>query len=216
MKNANKPIKILVADEQPSFLEGICSILNKTPGMNVIGMAEDGNQIKPMISDLCPDILLFDLIMPNLSPIYLVRWIRNNYPEIAPLILTAHNRDAYLANMMDAGAVGYLDKKLQTWQIISSIRRVASGEFVFEKAQMERVIRWKNEVICKWKSLSERERETMQMLIEGAGNKKIASSLDVTIDTVEKHLKNIYRKLQVASRSEAILWWVENGTDFRT
>ena len=216
MKDANKTIKILVADEQPSFLEGICSILNKTPDMNVIGMAEDGNQIKPMISDLCPDILLFDLIMPNLSPVYLVRWIWNNYPETASLILTAHNRDAYLANMMEAGAVGYLDKKLQTRQIVSFIRRVASGEFVFEKEQMERATRWKSEVICKWKSLSERERETMQMLIEGAGNKKIASSLDITIDTVEKHLKSIYKKLGVSSRTEAVVWWLEKSTDFRT
>jgi len=216
MQNAKTTIEILVADEHPSFLEGICSIIHKNSDMKVTGIAEDGNQIKPMISDLRPDILLFDLIMPNLSPLYLVRWIRNNYPETSSLILTAHDSDAYLANMMDAGAAGYLDKKLQTWQIVSSIRRAASGEFVFEKTQMDRVTRWKNEVICKWKSLSERERETLQMLTEGAGNKKIASLLDITVDTVEKHLKNIYKKLGVSSRTEAVVWWLEKGTDFRT
>jgi DNA-binding NarL/FixJ family response regulator len=118
--------------------------------------------------------------------------------------------------MIDAGAAGYLDKKLKGNDLIAAIRRAARGEFLFDKEQMERARRWREDATAKWESLSEREREILQLLTEGEDNKKIAGSLGISINTVEKHLKSIYKKLGVSSRSEAIHWWVEKGTDFRT
>jgi DNA-binding CsgD family transcriptional regulator len=86
---------------------------------------------------------------------------------------------------------------------------------LFDKEQIERARRWREDVTAKWESLSDREREVLQLLTEGADNEALADSLGFTVNTVEKHLANIYKKLGVTSRSEAIHWWVEKITDFR-
>jgi len=210
-----KAITVVVADDHPLAIEGVRSILDKAPDIEIVGEAHNGDEIRQMVAKLRPQILLLDLVMPELSPVELENWVRENYPETITLVLTAHDRDAYLAGMMEAGAAGYLDKKLRAGQLISSIRRAARGEILFDKEQIERARRWREDVTAKWDSLSHREREFLQLLTEGADNKALADSLGVTVNTVEKHLANIYKKLGVNSRSEAIHWWVEKITDFR-
>jgi DNA-binding NarL/FixJ family response regulator len=209
-------ITILIADDHPSTRDGIRSILEKVPDMQITGEAGDGDQIKSKAEELQPDILLLDLKMPNLSPWKLEKWVRKHYPDTTTIVLTAHDRDAYLANMMEAGVAGYLDKKLRAGQLISAIRRAANGEILFEKEQVERAFQWVKNVKDRWESLSDREREILQLLTEGKDNKTIAGALEITINTVEKYLSNIYKKLGVTSRTAAILWWLEKSTDFRT
>jgi len=210
-----KTISILLADDHLLARQGVRSILEKVPDMEIIGEAQDGDEIKHLVANLRPRILLLDLKMPNLSPAVLEEWVRTNCPETITLVLTGHDRDVYLSNMMDAGAAGYLDKKLRAGQLISSIRRAASGEILFDKEQLERTRRWREEAGKKWESLSYREREVLQKLTEGADNNAIAASLEIRANTVEKHLTNIYKKLGVTSRTEAALWWLEKGGDFR-
>lgn len=216
MTSEKKIITILIADDHPSTRDGIRSILEKAPNMRIAGEASDGDQVKCMVEELQPNILLLDLKMPNLSPWKLEKWVREHYPNTTTIVLTAHDRDVYLANMMEAGAVGYLDKKLRAGQLISAIRRAANGEILFDKEQMERAFQWVKDVRDRWESLSDREREILQLLTEGKDNKAIARSLKITINSTEKYLSNIYKKLGVTSRSESILWWLEKGTDFRT
>lgn len=212
----NKIISILLADDHLLARQGIHSILDKAPGMKIIGEAQDGDEIKRLVAELRPNILLLDLKMPHmLSPAALEKWVRINYPETNTLVLTGHDRDVYLSNMMDAGVAGYLDKKLRASQLISAIRRAACGEILFDKEQIERVRRWREETGNKWESLSNREREVLQKLTEGADNNAIAASLEIKNNTVEKHLTNIYKKLNVKSRTEAAVWWLEKGGDFR-
>ena len=212
---STKIITILIADDHEMTRKGIRKFLSHASDMKVVGEASNEDQIKQLVEKLHPRILLLDLVMPNFSPSQCERWIRNNYPETITLVLTAHDRDAYLSGMMDAGAAGYLDKKLHVGQLISAIRHAAHGETVFTKEQFERARRWREDVIAKWESLSEREREILQHLTEGEENKTIGQLLGITVNTVEKHLENIYKKLGVNSRTEAIHWWVEKITDFR-
>jgi DNA-binding NarL/FixJ family response regulator len=214
MSNGQNVITVLVADDHEITRKGIRNFLEQAPDMQVVGEAENGDEIKALVADLRPQILLLDLIMPNFSPTELERWVRENYPETVTLVLTAHDRDAYLANMMEAGAAGYLDKKLRAGQLIAAIRRAARGEFLFDKKQLERTRRWREEISQKWESLSSREREVLQKLTEGAKNKVIAASLGITMNTVEKHLESIYKKLGVTSRAEAVYWWIEKNTEF--
>lgn len=211
----SKVITVLVADDHPLALEGVRSILSKASDIKIIGQAQDGNEIKQLIAKLRPHILLLDLKMPNLSPVELEKWVRENYPETVTLVFTAHHHAGYLADMMDAGAVGYLDKKLEGGELLDSIRRAARGEILYDKEQIERACQWREEVMRKWESLSKRERELLEFLARGRDNQAIAIALGISINTVEKHLRNIYDKLGVNSRTEAIHWWVEKGTDFR-
>jgi len=212
MAKPQKTITVLIADDHEMTRKGIRGFLDQAPDMQIVGEARDGDEIKRLVAKLRPQMLLLDLIMPKLSPAELEKWVRENYPETITLILTAHDRDAYLASMMEAGAAGYLDKKMRAGDLISSIRRAARGEFLFDKKQLERARRWREAVSGKWESLSKREREVLQLLTEGAENKAIAESLEITVNTIEKHLENIYRKLGTTSRAEAILWWVEKNT----
>jgi DNA-binding NarL/FixJ family response regulator len=215
MPNEQKTITVLIADDHEMIRKGIRDFLNQVPDIQVVGEAEDGNEIKRLVTELRPRILLLDLVMPNLSPANLEIWVRENYPETITLILTAHDRDSYLSKMMEAGAVGYLDKRLHAGRLISAIRRAVRGELLFDEKQVERARRWREDVTAKWESLSRREREVLQLLTEGQDNKTIAESLHVTLNTVEKHLTSIYNKLGVSSRTEAVHWWDEKTTDFR-
>jgi len=208
----HKLITVLIADDHEVTRQGIRHFLDQTPDLNVVGEAQDGDEIKPLVADLRPQILLLDLMMPNLSPSELEKWVRTNYPETITLVLTAHDRDAYLSSMLEAGVAGYLDKKLRAGQLISAIRRAARGECILDKNQLERARRWRENVSKRWESLSKREREVLKMLTEGTENKAIAASLGITVNTVEKHLENIYQKLDLKSRTEAIHWWFEKNT----
>ncbi len=214
MSTQPKIITLLLADDHEMTRKGIRHFLEYAQDIQIVGEAQDGNETKRLVSELLPQILLLDLMMPNSSPIELERWVRVNYPETITLVLTAHDRDAYLSGMMEAGVAGYLDKKLRAGQLISAIRRAARGEFIFDKRQIERARRWREDVNRKWESLSDREGEVLQMLTEGAENKAISAALGITVNTVEKHLQNIYKKLGVTSRTEAVHWWVESATQF--
>lgn len=215
MSAQTKIISILLADDHLLARQGCRSILEKVPDMKIVGEAQDGDEVKLLVEKLKPQILLLDLKMPKLSPAALEEWVRTNYPETATLILTGHDRDFYLSTMMEAGAAGYFDKKIRAGQLVSAIRHAARGEFLFDAEQIERVRQWREETGNKLDSLSKREREVLQILTEGADNYAIAASLDIAINTVEKHLTSIYKKLGVASRMEATLWWLEKGGDFR-
>jgi two-component system, NarL family, response regulator LiaR len=208
-------ITVLIADDHEMTRKGIRGFLNQVSDIQVVGEVQNGEKIKELVETLHPQILLLDLIMPDFSPVELEKWVRKNHPDTITLVLTAHDRDAYLSRMMDAGVAGYLDKKLRIGQLVTAIRRAARGEFLFDDEQLNRVHRWRNNVTAKWDKLSNREREILQMLTEGWDNKAIAEALKITINTVERHLTNIYKKLEVTSRSEAILWWFEKSTDFR-
>ena len=215
MPDDKNMISIILADDHQMARQGIRSILEKAPDFEIVGEAKDGDEVRRLVAALRPQILLLDLKMPNLSPAELEKWVRINYPETNTLVLTGHDRDVYLANMMDAGVSGYLDKKLRAGQLISAIRRAARGEIFFDDEQIERARRWREEVGNKWESLSEREKEILQKLTEGAENLAIAEMLCITTNTVEKHLTNIYKKLGVKSRLEAAIWWLEKSGDFR-
>lgn len=207
-------ISVLVVDDHPLLRAGIRTILEKTSDIYLVGEAENGSQAEKLLSRLRPDIILLDLKMPGFSASTFEEWARSNYPKTETLILTAHDRDAYVANMMDAGAVGYLNKEVRPEQLVEAIRRAAWGENVFDELQKKRAHKWHQTVEKKWNELSEREKQVLRLLADGLSNKDISSKLCVTPKTVDKHLERIYQKLEVASRAEAVLWGGENAGDF--
>ncbi len=160
----SKIITVLVVDDHPLALEGVRSMLSKTSDIKIIGEAQDSRKIKKLIAKLCPQILLLDFRMPNLSPVELEKWVRENNPETITLVFTAHHHAAYLVDMMDAGAAGYLDKKLTGSDLVDSIRRAARGEILYDEEQIKQAHEWREQVSTKWESLTNREQELLKHL----------------------------------------------------
>lgn len=207
MQPKKRTITLLLADDHPIAREGVRSILAKATDIEIVGEVENGDEIKTLIPRLLPDILLLDLKMPGTSPFEIEKWVRLNYPEIVTLVLTAHDRDHYLAGMMDAGVAGYLDKSERAENLITAIRRAANGDVIFTTQQIDRARRWRQEISKKWERLTEREREVLLLMEQGCSNKAIASHLGVTLKTAAYHVAAIFDRIDVESRHEAVAWY---------
>ena len=151
----DEPIRVLLADDHPPTRQGVRAVLESAPDIDVVGEAGDGVEAKKLVAELGPDILLLDLIMPGPKPADIERWVRHNRPETITLILTAHDRDALLAEMEAAGAAGFLTKDEDPPALVAAIRRAAQGEALYTPEQLERVHRWREEVGQRWESLTE-------------------------------------------------------------
>ena len=141
------------------------------------------------------------------------KWVRENHPDTFVLVLTAHDRDAYLTKAIESGMAGFLLKNENAEQLIYAIRRAAEGIIYFSNEQIERAQHWKQTVEAKWDNLSKREREVLQHLAAGEDNKSIAASLSIALKTAEFHLTNILKKLELSSRDEAIVWMLKSQPD---
>ena len=137
--------------------------------------------------------------------------MRTHYPETITLVLMAHDRDAVLADVVEAGAVGFVTKEEAPERLVEAIRRAARGEVLFTREQLTRARRWREEVGERWENLTEREREVLALVAQGKSNGEIAERLCVTEKTVEKHVSNVLGKLALSSRTEAAVWVVGAG-----
>ncbi len=206
MPNPPRKITVLLADDHPVTRAGIRTILQEAPDIQIVAEADNGGDTERLVAELCPQILLLDLKMPGTSPTKLEKRLRTNCPETITLVLTAHDRDAYLAGMMDAGVAGFIAKTEGGEQLIAAIRRTAQGEFLFDSEQLARAQRWREEAGNRWKGLSDRERKILRLLTDGLDNKTIAMQLSVSPKTIAWHVTTILEKLRVKSRQEATAW----------
>lgn len=208
-------ITVFIAEDHPVVRMGLRESLEKAEDILLVGEAENGIRLREKILALGPNILLLDLKMPDFSPAELAAWIRENAPETETLVLTSHDRDAYLTRMMAAGVSGYLDKNCKEEQLITAIRRAANKESFFTQEQLQRSFNWQETVQSRWESLSKKERQVLEYLCEGKDNKTMAGLMDISINTVEKHVGNLLQKLGVESRLQAVGWFYENKpTDY--
>ena len=212
-EKTSKTITILIADDEPMARAGIRAILSQGDDFEIIGEAQDGSEVQELVPKLRPKILLLDYQMPGPRAAEQEEWVRKNYPETAVLILTAHDRDEYLAKVINSGIAGFLLKNENAEQLITAVRHAAEGTVYFRDEQIERAQNWKHDIEEKWESLSHREREILQHLARGAGNKTIAQTLTITVKTVEFHVTNILKKLDLKSRDEAIVWMLKHQPD---
>lgn len=211
---SQKIITVLVADDEPIACAGIRSLLNTAEDIEIIGEANNGFEVLKQIPKLNPQILLLDMKMPGLRSSKIQRRVRENHPEIITLVFTSHDDDFYLSAMMDAGIAGYLIKRESTSErLINAIRRAAQGMVYFSDEQITRANKWKETVNEKWGSLTNREKELVKQIAIGADNKTIATFLNISLKTVEFHVTNILKKLNMASREEAIVWMVNYHPD---
>ena len=214
MSVATHPVRVVVVDDQALFRTGLARLLNEDERIEVVGQAEDGLAALSVVAKLKPDVVLMDLKMPNLDGIEATRRMLANNPETKVLILTSFDADTSIIQALKAGAAGYVLKDSQAEGIVSSILAVMSGERVMASAVAQRVLDMLTGTTTPkefYDGLTTREVEILKLLASGMANKQIAYKLGISEKTVRNHVSNMYEKLQIFDRAQAVLYAVRKG-----
>jgi two-component system, NarL family, response regulator LiaR len=208
---------ILLADDHPLMRLALRTVLEKQNDFEVIGEAGNGEEAIQMSLELEPDVVIMDISMPHLNGLEATRQIKDRCPQIAVLILTVHNDSEHIMGVLEVGAAGYLTKDAFDQEIVHAVRGVVAGEAVLSPPILEklmhkslqqpaRVTRYDDR-----EELSARELEVLKLAAKGLSNKDIAESLDLRLRTVKGYLVNIFSKLRVGSRTEAVVAGLKSG-----
>jgi two-component system response regulator NreC len=208
MSRAAKKITVLVCDDHALFREGVKTILNSQPDIEVIGEAADGKEAVEESIRLNPDVVLMDISMPVLKGFDAVRRIRKARSDAKILILTVYDDEDLVARCLDAGAAGYVLKDSPPLQLVYAIQTVYRGQQYMSPRVLTGVVRQyiaqPSDFKGGYELLSDREREILVLLAEGQSLKEIASRLNLSVKTVDAHKYNLMRKLDLHDRSELI------------
>jgi NarL family two-component system response regulator LiaR len=216
MESTDK-IKVLLADDHVIVREGTKELVQRQTDMQVVAEASDGVEAVELARLYRPDVIVMDIAMPNMNGIEATKQIKKVLPSTAVLILTAYDSDQYIMALLEAGAAGFLLKNVRGNQLIDAIRAVYSGESILQPSTTRRVIDHlkikaiKSDEESATSTLTEREMEVLKLAAKGVSNRDIAEQLFVSNRTVQTHLSNIFKKLAVASRTEAILHGLKRG-----
>jgi DNA-binding NarL/FixJ family response regulator len=212
---SENPIRILIADDHPVFRFGMRALLEAQADMVVVGEAESGKEAVSMTASLQPDVVLMDINMPDVNGIDATRRLTKENPESAVLIITMFDDDTVFT-AMQAGSRGYVLKGAQGDETLRAIRAVANGGVVFSPGVAEQMMAYfargmKTTPDAPFPELTPREHEILDLIAQGLTNGAIAEKLVLSSKTIRNHASNIFSKLQVATRSEAIIKAREAG-----
>jgi two-component system, NarL family, nitrate/nitrite response regulator NarL len=199
-------ITIVLADNHPVVRAGLRALLSEAPDLQIVGEAENGNEAQQLVRQLRPRILLLDLKIPGLSPTKLGKWVRAHSPETVTLALTAQNQEAYLANLIDAGFVGLLSQETSAEKLIEAVRGAAQGEILFDEQQLDQAQQWRAVAGEKWKGLSRRQKQVLQLMAQGVRKKEVVTRLEIGMSAVGFHIVGLLKKLKFKSMLDAVCW----------
>jgi DNA-binding NarL/FixJ family response regulator len=206
---------VLIADDHQLFRDGLRTLLRSMPEAELVGEASDGQETVEMVASLQPDVVVMDIRMPRLDGIAATRRIMRDCPNVRVLIVTMLEDDGSVFAAMRAGARGYILKGADHDEVLRSIRAVGNGEAIFSPAIAARMADYfaslRPAVAELFPNLSTREREILQLLVEGLKNADIGHRLSLSPKTVRNNVSNILSKMQVADRTEAALRALEAG-----
>jgi DNA-binding NarL/FixJ family response regulator len=209
-------VRVLIADDHPLFRDGLRTLLASIDGLEVVGEAATGAEAVAVAEKLQPDVVVMDLNMPETGGIEATRCIVHASPHVAVLVLTMYEDDDSVFAAMRAGARGYLLKGAGQHEVVVAIQAVAGGEAIFGPSIAKRITHYlsapRTETPAQvFPQLTEREREILDLIASGMSNPAIATRLYLSPKTVRNHVSNIFAKLQVADRAEAIIRAREAG-----
>jgi len=203
-------IRVLIADDHGVIRDGLSRLLDAADGIEVAGLASDGEQVVALASELTPDVVLMDLDMPGTDGIEATRRIVAGGGAAAVLVLTSFSDQPRILGAIQAGAVGYLLKDASSEDVVEGIRAAARGESPLDPRAARTVLnaRAAPDPLAPF---SRREREVLELLVAGLPNKLIARRLEISEKTVKSHLTKIFRELDVSDRTQAALWAERHG-----
>ena len=209
-----KPVRVLIADDQTLFRSGLARLLGDDPRVTVVAVAADGVEAVRRCRETEPDVVLMDIKMPNLDGSQATEQIVKAMPGTPVLILTTLEADSHVLAALRAGASGYVLKDAEPEAIVASILTVKSGERVMAGAVAQRVLGMlTGDTTPKdfYDGLTAREIEILKLIATGCANKQIAYKLSISEKTVRNHISNMYEKLQIFDRSQAVLYAARKG-----
>lgn len=214
------PIRIVMIDDHAVLLDGLKLLLSLEPDLEVVGEADSGARGVATAERTRPDVVVTDVGLPDFDGAEVTRRLRAALPETRVLVLTAHDEDRYLLSLMEAGASGYLVKNAAGQDLVAAIRSVAAGRPWLQPAIARRLMELSTRSTAQapatgldalLEPLTAREVEVLRLLSGAASNRQLAEALSISPRTVETHLANIYGKLEVRGRTEAMLWAIHEG-----
>jgi len=206
-----KRISILLADDHPLLRQALRSVLDQQADFEVVAEVGDGDEVVKVAAELVPDVVIMDISMPKLNGLEATRQIKAKYPGVAILVLTVHGEAEHVLGLLEAGAAGYLTKSVFGEEVVHAIRAVAAGETVLSAASSRQILRHALRLMTKPSRLdpsvkiNARELQVLKLAATGMSNKEIALKLDLSLRTVKGYLTDIFSKLGVASRTEAVI-----------
>lgn len=217
MTETEKPVTVVIADDHELVRKGTRQLLEEHPGLSVVGEAADGKEAIEVATRLKPDVVLMDIAMPGTNGIEATRRIKETSPSTSVLVLTAYDDEQYIYALLDAGAAGYLLKNVSGEELARSVYAVAEGESVLHPSVAAKVFKrvtggaGGHPDASDVDQLTERELAVLRLAAGGLSNKMIARDLDLSDRTVQVHLSNVFGKLRVASRTEAVITALRRG-----
>lgn len=215
MRDTRKKIRVLVADDHEIVREGLCLLLSEEADLEVVAKAVDGKEATELAKELRPDVAIIDIVMPELDGIEATKQIKAVCPGVAIIILSAYDYEAYTLGALEAGAVGYLLKEIAPRELVNAIRMIHGGRGVVDLKAWDRMLPRltspKDEGKRSFGKLQTRELDVLKLVAKGMSSREIGKSLTISVRTVQTYLDNIFTKLGVHSRTEAVVYALKEG-----
>ncbi len=211
------PIRVIVADDHTILREGVCSLLALQSDIEVVGEASDGAEALELLAEAAVDVVIMDMVMPRMNGLEATREIKRRWPGVKILILSMYDDDAYVQQVIEAGASGYVLKRVATEDLVQAIRTVHSGaSFLYPPIAAKLIDDYRRLARGDARPdaggvLTPREREVLRLIAEGNTNQDIADILGLSRKTVESHRGNIMRKLQLHDVTDLVKYAIRKG-----
>ena len=209
-------IRVLLADDHALVRQGISQFLESAEDMSVVAEADNGQDVLGLVERTAPDVVLLDIQMPGMNGVEAARQVKSRFPQVRVLVLTAYDDDPYIFAAVQAGADGYLLKRIELEDLLRAVRAVYRGDAVLSPEVTARVMRQMqtgrpNVAMEQVEALTARELEILRLAARGKSNKEIGRQVGISDRTVQGHLANIYGKLGATSRTEAVTEALKRG-----
>jgi len=206
----SQPIRVMLVDDHTMVRRGLATFLKVFDDLQLAGEAESGAAAIQLCGELLPDVVLMDMLMPDMDGASATRAIRQQYPQVQVIVLTSFKEGELIKNALEAGAIGYLLKDVSADDLVRAIRAAHAGRATLSPEAAQALVETANHPPAPGLDLTEREREVLTLMVEGLNNTQIAGRLTVSSSTIKSHVSNILSKLGVASRTEAVTLALRN------